>query len=308
MQKQVRFRARLALFITALIWGSTFFVMKEVAGVFPTPFLMAIRFSTGTMALALLFPARLPLLRQKRYLLGAVTTGVTQALAYMLQTLGLAWDTSPGKSAFLTAAYCVLVPFLAWLALRRRPSGWQFVAAGMCLTGIGLLSLNEAFGISPGDFVTLLGSIIFALNILAISHAGEMGCDPIALTIGQLAVAAAVSWGMTLALGAFPAVSPPAKSWACLVFLGLVASALCMAMQAYGQKHVEPSQASLLLSLESVFGVVFSVIFYGEVLSARLLAGFALIFCAVVVSETRLDFLFRRASKIPPEQYGQFKE
>lgn len=294
MEKQTAVRAKIALFFTALIWGSTFFVMKLVAGVFPTPFLMAIRFTSGTVALALLFFPRLPRMREKRYLIASFATGATQALGYLLQTYGLALDTSPGKSAFLTAAYCVLVPFLSWILLRRRPSGWQFFAAIICVTGIGLLSLTEELTISPGDFLTLLGSIIFALNILAIGRAGEQGCDPILLTIGQLGVASVISWGITLLTGAFPTNSPSPLSWWCLIGLGLVASALCMVMQSYGQQHVEASQASILLSLESVFGVVFSVLFYGESVTIRLLLGFVFIFAAIIISETKLEWLRRK--------------
>ena len=113
-------KAKSALLLTAFIWGSTFFVMKEAAAVFPPALLMAVRFTVGAAALALLFRGRLGVLRSRRYLAASLITGATQTAAYLLQTLGLHWDTSPGKSAFLTAAYCVLVPFLGWAALHRR--------------------------------------------------------------------------------------------------------------------------------------------------------------------------------------------
>jgi len=87
-----------------------------------------------------------------------------------------------------------------------------------------------------------------------------------------------------------PTASPSLISWINLVALGVIASALCLVMQAYGLKYVQPSQASLILSLESVFGVIASVLFYGEMLTLRLIVGFFLIFCGIFISETELKF------------------
>ena len=286
-------KAKSALLLTAFIWGSTFFVMKEAAAVFPPALLMAVRFTVGAAALALLFRGRLGVLRGRRYLAASLITGATQTAAYLLQTLGLHWDTSPGKSAFLTAAYCVLVPFLGWAALRRRPTGWQFAAAGLCILGIGLLSVTEAMTISPGDFATLLSAAAFALNILSVGYMVEQGCEPVPLTIGQLGAAALMCWGVCALTGAAPYAPPTAGAWASLVVLGLTASALCLSLQAYGQQHVDPPQASLLLSLESVFGVACSVVFYGETVTGRMLTGFLLIFTGILAGETQFAFVRR---------------
>lgn len=284
-------RAKAALLLTAFIWGSTFFVMKQAAAVFPPPLLMAVRFSVGAAALALVFGRQLSAMREKQYLAASLVTGGTLAAAYLLQTLGLHWDTSPGKSAFLTAAYCVLVPFLGWAALHRRPTGWQFLAAVLCIAGIGLLSVSERLTISPGDFATLLGAALFALNILSVGYMLERGCAPIPLTVGQLTAAALVCWTIVLSSGVRPYQPPTPGAWTELVILGLTASALCLALQAYGQSHVEPAQASLLLSLESVFGAACSAVFYGEALTGRMLLGFCLIFTGILAGETQLAFL-----------------
>lgn len=281
---------RLALLTAAVIWGSSFIVMKDAVADVPVFQLLAIRFTLAGLLLAFLFRKRL--MRSGKALLrhGAVC-GVLLFCAYTTQTFGL-MTTTPGTNAFLTAVYCVIAPFLAWGFYRKRPTVYNWAAAVLCIAGIGLISLSENLTIGTGEALTLLSGVFYALHIMALSHFGERD-DPIALTIVQFAVVAALSWGCTLLLDRGAAFPAPAI-WPQLLYLTVFATAATLVLQSVGQSRTPPSQSAILLSLESVFGVLFSVLLGREALTLKLGFGFALIFISVLVSETQLSFLRRK--------------
>lgn len=273
---------RLALLGAALIWGSSFFVMKNAVAGVPVLMLLGIRFTVGCALLCALFPRRLKKLNKKHLSHGALV-GALLLAAYIAQTFGLK-GTTPGKNAFLTAVYCVLVPFMNWAVVRREPTVWNWLAAVMCLGGIGLVSLNEALTVNMGDALTLLGGVFFAAHMVAVSRFGEQE-DPVLLTAVQFGMAALCSWALSLATE-MPPSSFPENAWVELIYLSVFATTIALLLQNVGQSVTPAAPASILLSLESVFGVLFSMIFYHEQVTMRLWAGFGLIFAAVLVSET----------------------
>ena len=281
---------RLALLTAALIWGSSFIVMKDTLDHIPVFQLLAIRFTLGGLLLALIFRRRL--MKAGRAILphGAIC-GVLLLSAYAAQTYGLK-TTTPGANAFLTAVYCVMVPFMAWGMTRRRPTAYNWAAAVMCIGGIGLISLSGDLSIGAGEWLTLLSGLLYALHIMGLSRFGAQD-DPIALTIVQFAVVAALSWVCTLTLERGAAFPIPAV-WPKLLYLTVFATAVTLVCQSVGQSLTPPSQSAILLSLESVFGALFSVLLGYEALTLPILCGFMLVFVSVIVSETQLSFLRRR--------------
>ena len=226
--------------------------------------------------------------------LRGAAVGVILGAAYIAQTIGLNYTTA-GKNAFLTAVYCVLVPFVNWLLLRRRPTMWNWIAAVMCLGGIGLVSLDGSLSINQGDALTMLGGVFYALHMVAVGRYGEQD-DPVLLTTVQFGASALCCWGCSLALETMPVF--PENAWAELIYLAVFATTAALLLQNVGQSVTPAAQAAILLSLESVFGVLFSVICYGEEVTLRLGAGFGLIFLAVLASETQFSFLKKRAQNI----------
>lgn len=277
-----------ALILAAIIWGSTFFIMKELATYFSSAFLMTVRFSIGMIFFFLLSIPHIREIKNRQYLIYATLSGVSLSLGYLLQTVGLSLDTSPGKSAFLTAAYCVFVPFLIWLVHRRTPRALQVAASLLCAAGIGLVSLSERLTMSIGDLLTLLGSIAFAANLVALED-GAKACKHLnVLLLGQFSVATFLCGALSLASSRILVVPSP-RIVGTLILVALLASALCMWLQAYGLRHIPSQEASLLLALESVFGAMFSVLFYGEALSARMIFGFIVILGSIVLSQSNLS-------------------
>ena len=249
--------------------------------------LLGIRFTMGAGVLALIFWKRLKLIRASTWSRGAAL-GVLLCAAYGVQTFGL-MDTTPGKNAFLTTVYCILVPFLNWALLGRRPTVYNGLAAVLCLGGIGLVSLTEGFTVGRGDLLTLVSGVIYAAHMIALARFSQ-GEDTALLTLIQFMAAALMAWLLSLAAET-PPDALPAGAVGELIYLGVFSTALALLMQSVGQKSTPPAPAAILLSLESVFGVLFSVLFYGEVVTPRLAAGFVLIFLAVLISETQLSFL-----------------
>jgi drug/metabolite transporter (DMT)-like permease len=287
--------AKLALFGATLIWGGSFLIVKNSMDVMQPHALLAFRFTIGCFLLCIIFHKRLRQLNKDYFLKGGAL-GVFLFMAYSLQTIGIT-DTTPGKNAFLTAIYVVIVPFLFWAVDKKKPDTYNVFAALVSIIGIGLVSLNGDFSIRMGDALTLVGGVVYAVHMVAVAKFSQHK-DPILLTIIQFAIAAILSWVITLL---FEDVPKP-EMWGMqsiigLLYLAVFATAVALLLQNIGQKYTNPAPAAIILSLESVFGVVFSVIFLYEQISTRLFLGFCLIFVAVIISETKLSFI-KRMKKI----------
>ena len=281
-----------ALFGAAIIWGSSFFVVKNAVDVFPPNILLGFRFTIGALLLAIFFFKNLKASDSGHVWRGAVL-GLCLYLGYTFQTIGIT-DTTPGKNAFLTAIYCIIVPFLYWFVDHSKPDRYNLSAALLCLAGIGMVSLAGDFTVGFGDGMTLIGGVFYAIHMVCVAKFSK-GKDVILLTIYQFGFAAVFSWVVGLIAEPFPSYTSWSWGSICgLLYLAVFATAVALLLQNIGQKHTHPAAAALILSLESVFGVLFSVVFYGEELTVRLLIGFILIFIAIVVSETKLSFLHRQ--------------
>ena len=281
--------AKPMLFAAAIIWGTSFFVMKNALDVIPVFYLLAIRFTAGAVLLAAVCWKKWAGFTRDYLWRGAVI-GAFLFLAYSVQTFGLD-RTTPSKNAFLTVVYCVIVPFLYWAAARRRPDRYNILAALLCVTGVGLVSLDGDLSVNAGDVLTLICAFFYAAHIVAVAKVSPEK-DIYLLTVFQFAFAALYAWAGGALFENFPAQAllDPAV---CLpmAYLCVMATTVALLFQNVGQVWSDPASASVILSLESVFGVLFSVIFYGDPVTARLLMGFALIFVAVVCSETKFSFL-----------------
>lgn len=273
------------LLAATIIWGIAFVVMKDAVDVLPPAQLIGVRFLLTGLLMAAVFHRSLRGTLNGPCLRAGLVLALVTFLAFWVQTIGLA-DTTPGKNAFLTATYCVIVPFLLWIVARKRPTLANVGAAVLCIAGIGLVSMTAgSFRLEFGDLMTLLCAVFFAAQIIAISHYAQQ-FNVLALTVYQFLFGGL----MGLVLGGL---TEPAPTLAVLTpdfafnlfYLVVFASGLCYLFQNVGLAHVAPAQGSLLLSLESVFGMLASVLLYGEVVTGRMMLGFVLIFAAILISE-----------------------
>lgn len=282
---------KVLLVFAALVWGASTFVMKDTLDVLPTFLLLADRFLPAALMMFVMFFKRIRVHLNKRNIVVGVVMGIIMWAAYGLQTLGLN-ETTAGKSAFLTGTYCILVPFFSFLLAREPLTKFNIGAALLCLGGIALVALDN-FSIGMGDALTLISACFFALQMSIVAKYGR-NLDVNVITFWMFLTVGVLS---AITSGASE-VQPPLSVYTpqvigVLVFLSALCTCGCLLIQNLALAHVPPATGSLLLSLESPSGVMFSVMFAGEIVTGRLLAGFALIFVSIVLSETHFSFMRR---------------
>jgi len=293
VSKRMKNLGRLGLLSAAFLWGVSFVIMKNVLTSIPPFYILAIRFCGAAL---ILLPACAKKLKKidSTYIKGGALMGASLLLGYVFQTYGLQM-TTPGKNAFLTSVYCIIVPFLYWAYIKKRPDKFNAIAALICIVGIGFISLDGDLIIGKGDALTLMCGFFFAVHIIVTARFVD-GCDPVALAMLQFAAAGLISLVAALIMESPPLGVTAADVWS-MVFLTCISTAGCLLMQVFGQKYTPPSQAAVIMTLESVFGAMSSVMLFSEKLTPQLIIGFILTFAAVVISETKLEFLRKQHSK-----------
>lgn len=271
------------LLLTALIWGSAFAVVKNSLDSFPPAALITMRYVIATALTGVAFRKHLKNLTRGDVIRGAFV-GLMLSSAYIVQTVGLTYTTA-GKNAFLTAVYVLLVPFFGMILFRQRLGKANFIAAGMMLLGIGALSLDgEGGGLNIGDMLTLLCSVLFAAHIVSVERS-QRKMNAYALIVLQFAFCALYALAYTLLFERGQPLIFTRSSVGGMLYLAVFSTTIAMSLQNIGQSMAPASHASILLSLESVFGVLFSCLILGETVTGKMLLGFVMIFAAVLVSE-----------------------
>ncbi len=294
-KKRYTVLGRAALLMTTLIWGTSFVVLKNTLESVPTLYILAFRFSGAAV---LMLPLVLKEIKKldKQYLINGIVLGTLLFAGYTVQTYGL-YYTTPSKNAFLTSSYCVLVPFVAWLVEKKRPDKFNVLSALVCMVGVGFVSLKNDFSVNLGDILTICCGLFYASHIV-LTCKYVKGRSVAMLSMLQFAAAGILAWIFALLTEPIPT-NISSGNWWSIAYLCVMCTAVCFLLQTFGQKHTPSATVAIILTLESVFGAAFSVFFYHEVLTAKLLAGFALIFIAVIICETKLSFL--RKKRLPAE-------
>lgn len=283
---------KLCILLVAGLWGYSFVTMKGMVTQMPVFFLLATRNTIAALAMVALLRGRLALVRNRRTLLVGIGMGLLGFGAYATQTVGLTM-TTPGKSAFLTGCYCVMVPFLAWLFGQGRPGVRHVAAALVCVCGIGLVAADGGLPLNRGDLLSLADGIFYGMQFVLLSGWGQ-DLDAMVVSGVEFAVMALCSAVVSLLFesGYVPPIPTPADVGT-LLFLGLGCSCLCFTLLNRSMTLVDPAEGSLISSLEAPFGVLASILVYGERVTGRLVLGFALIFVAMVISEVGEELAVR---------------
>ena len=261
-----KYLAIFGLILVTVIWGGGF-VASDMALESLTPFqIMTFRFFLGTVILG---GISLPGMKdiKKEEIRAGFFMGCALFAGFALQIVGLQY-TTPSKNAFLTATNVVMVPFIAFLVYKKTVGMNGIVGAVMAIVGVGILSLNGNLSLGAGDALTLVGAVGFAFQIF--------------LT-GELATAFLLSAVFLAAQGQF-SVHATSTGWLSVLYLGAVSTALTYLLQTNCQKYVDETKAAIILSMESVFGTLFSVILLHENVTMRMIGGCVLILAAVILS------------------------
>jgi drug/metabolite transporter (DMT)-like permease len=290
MKKQ--FRGIISLLLATIIWGSAF-VAQSVGMDHIGPFtFQAVRCALAVIGL-------LPVIyfmdkragrsfrkewANKQLWFGGLLCAVPLFLAANLQQLGIV-STSAGKSAFLTAMYIVIVPILG-LFVGRKPSPMVPVSVVLAVIGLYLLSCVGVTQIQLGDILLLLCALMFAVQILFVDRFAA-SVDALRLNCLQAAFCAVAS-GMIALLAEEIVLTSLLDCWLPLCYAGFLSMGAAYSLQIIGQKHMEPSAASLIMSLESVFAVLFGWLLLKETMTPWEAIGCALVFAAVILSQINI--------------------
>ena len=228
-------------------------------------------------------------------LVGGIVCGTVLTVAQALQQYGINGGTDAGKSAFITALYVLFVPIIG-LFLRRRSPINVWVSVAIAVVGFWLLCIKQDFTVDVSDLLVLLCAIIFALHIICIDRFSPQ-CDGIRLSCVQFFVAFVLSTAVALIIENPIAFDVIGEYFPQLFYLGVCSSGIAFTLQIVAQKNVHPAAAAVILSLESVFGVVGSALFLKEVMQTREYIGCIIVFFAVILSQIDLPELIKSLKK-----------
>ncbi len=282
---------------TAIIWGFAFVVQRDSMGTMGPFMFSGIRMLLGSLTLVPIFmfadsrrrkrgefkniTAEERAAGRKNLAIGGIAAGIIIFIAANLQQVGLV-TVDAGKTAFITALYILLVP-LCGIFLKNKTSVFNWIAAIIGAIGLYFLCITEGFSIAWGDLLVLIGAFFWAFHILVFDRFAPK-VDVFKLVSIQFLVAGAIS----LIVALVTETNTIAAIWAeapNIAYAGMLSSAIAFSLQGLGQKHANPTVASVILSTESMFGAIFGAIFLHEVLAGRELLGCVLMMVAILLAQ-----------------------
>lgn len=292
-QNNIKYRNSFLLFLTAFIWGVAF-VAQSVGmdHVGPFTFNGTRSLIGGTVLLPLIaFRSRqakkealaqktaAPRTQRRTLLLGGICCGLALGTASMFQQYGIMY-TSVGKAGFITALYIIIVPILG-LFFGKKVRNIIWIGAVLAAVGMYLLCVNEQASLNIGDVLVFICSILFAVHILIIDHFSPK-VDGVKLSCIQFYVS-----GILCTVGAFlfeePSLAAILSGIVPILYAGVMSCGVAYTLQIIGQKNMDPTVASLILSLESVISVLAGWVLLGQALSPKEIMGCVLVFAAVIL-------------------------
>ena len=214
--------------------------------------------------------------------IGGIACGIALFAASNFQQFGIKY-TTVGKAGFITACYIVIVPILGHFFLRKKCGATIWIAVALALAGLYLLCITDGFSVGKGDLLVMVCSLLFSLHILVIDYFSpkvdgvKMSCIQF-FVCGFLCAIPAVFTEHIVLADIFAA-------WAPILYAGVMSCGVAYTLQIIGQKDMNPTVASLILSLESCISVLAGWILLNQKLSARELSGCVLMFAAIILAQ-----------------------
>jgi len=288
--RRIELLATFGLLLMTAVWGSTFFLIKDVVARMPVADFLAVRFVVAAVVMLVLFFR--PVLQLGRtQMLRGLLLGVVYGAGQLLQTWGLSL-IAPSVSGFVTGMYVVFTPILAMVLLRHRMPGVVWLAVLLATAGLALLSLNGV-SVDLGVWLTLASALMYGLHIVGLGQWSRRG-EAFGMSAVQMVAIAIVCLLATLPHG--PTLPPDRSAWLAVLYMALIAGAGAMLMQTWAQAHMPATRAAIVMTTEPVFAAAFAVAFGSDLLTWRMLVGGTLVLAAMYTVE-----LMPRRSVAPAE-------
>jgi drug/metabolite transporter (DMT)-like permease len=278
--------ASIALALVALAWGTSYAIIKETLDIVEPLTLMAIRFGGAAILLSIVYANRLLKIKIHELKRGIII-GFFMFCAFATLSIGIQYTTA-SKQSFLIGAYVIIVPFLSWVINKIFPDKYAIIGAICAVVGLAMLTLGGIEGLTLGDGISILCSISFALHMIMI----EKYChdtDPIVLTIVQFWTAAIIFIVLAFTFENHD-ISVLTNATGSVAYLVIVTTVIAFVVQNVAQRYISSTSTALILTLESVFGSVFSMIYLGEKMSIVMILGCLIVFIGIVTQETKWSF------------------
>lgn len=223
--------------------------------------------------------------RRKNTIIGGICCGSFLTAASLFQQMGVVYTTA-GKAGFITAMYMLLVPIINFVFFKKKNTWLVWTGVLVGVFGMYLLCITDGFSLTYGDTLVCICALLFSGHILCCDHFVQLG-NPIRISAIQFATAAVIS-----TIAAFVAEEPSwqkiASAAVPILYCGIVSGGIGYTLQMVAQRYTDPTIASLLMSLESVFAVIAGALLLGERMTARELAGCVIMFAAIVLVQIPL--------------------
>ena len=301
--KNKKLYGNIVLLITAILWGSTFIAQEVAMDSIGSFAFQAARSFVGCIFLTpviMILDARKkkspdykPPTRddKKTFMHAALICGILLCIASNLQQLGIEKGTSGGKAGFITAFYMLLVPIFS-LIMGKKISPLVFPCVVLALGGLYMLCMKGESGVSLGDLLVLACSVFFAVRIMATSRYATR-VDNIRLARAQFLICGVVSLILAIIFESFDA-KALLEALPAILYAGIFSSGIAYTLEIVGQKYTDPTVASMLMSLESVFAVLTGMIVLHDMPSASEWIGSAMMLISVIIVQLPIDKLFKK--------------
>lgn len=273
------------LILVTVIWGGGF-VASDIALESMKPFqIMMVRFLLASVLMGMISLGQKNREEKSVDRIGAIRAGILMGIAlfvgFSLQIIGLQY-TTPSKNAFLTALNVVIVPFIAFIILKKKIGAKGIIGAILSVVGVALLSLNGNLTLGLGDALTLICAVGFAFQIFFTSEFVKK--YPVSILNMVQMITAFVLSAVSLVIFGETDFQVTTQGWLSVLYLGVISTTLCYLLQTACQRYVDETKAAIVLSMESVFGTIFSIIILHEVITLRMVIGCVIILTAVIIS------------------------
>ena len=290
-------KGNLMLLITAFIWGTAFVAQSEGMNyVGPFTYCASRNILGALVLIPVIFLFRYGKFRDKsdteqvsvkETIKGGIICGVILCVAGALQQVGISMTTA-GKAGFISAIYIIAVPIAEFFIFRKK-SVFVWICALVAFAGLYLLCVNEGLAVNQGDLIVLYSAFCFTAHIMVIDHFNSKGADGIVMSCIQFFTAAIF---MTAAMFIFeqPSMSNILDAKYTILYAGVMSSGAAFTMQILGQRNTDPTSASLIMSLESVFAALSGWLLLNEMMTVKEFSGCVLVFAAVILAQLKDKF------------------
>lgn len=279
--KRLHTLGAVALLCSAAFWASAYLFVKQALDTLSPYYLLAFRY---LVAAALMLLISIPRLKHmtRELLKDGIFMGIALFFEFLTFTVGLQYTTA-SRSSFIIAGYIIILPFVYMLIRRKIPKKQELLAAFICMLGVGMILAGGEGGMNKGDILMIFCAVSYAFHIV-LSARSAKEYDSLLLNLVQIGTTAVLATVLALFTGRPPQVLTGGQV-SSILYLAVISTIIPYLLCLFGQKYVSTTTSGIILSFESVFATLLSILFLHDKINVQFVFGGLLVIGAVFVSE-----------------------